>query len=163
GKNFPFITFANSDNLHLGQWVMAIGYPLNLETTVTSGIVSAKSRSIGINSRNSSAPVESFIQTDAAVNPGNSGGALVNTDGNVIGINSAIASPTGSYAGYAYAIPSNLVQKVVTDIMKYGSTKRAYLGIMYGSDQMTAEDRKQNNIPEGEGVYVMNVAEGSAA
>ncbi|MEJ7676709.1 MAG: trypsin-like peptidase domain-containing protein [Segetibacter sp.] len=127
-NNLPYLAFANSDDVHLGQWVLAIGYPLNLETTVTSGIVSAKSRSIGINSRQSSSPVESFIQTDAAVNPGNSGGALVNTDGDVIGINSAIASPTGSYAGYAYAIPSNMVQKVVSDIIKYGSTKRAYLG-----------------------------------
>ena len=163
GKDLPFLTFANSDNVHLGQWVLAIGYPLNLETTVTSGIVSAKSRSLGINSRQSKTPVESFIQTDAAVNPGNSGGALVNTEGNVIGINSAIASPTGSYAGYSYAIPSNLVQKVVTDIMKYGSTKRAYLGVMFGSDQMSEEDRKKNNVAEGDGVFVMDVAKGSAA
>lgn len=161
--NLPYLSFANSDDLHLGQWVLAIGYPLNLETTVTSGIISAKSRSLGINSSQSKTPVESFIQTDAAVNPGNSGGALVNTDGNIIGINSAIASPTGSYAGYSYAIPSNLVRKVVGDIMKYGSTKRAYLGVMYGSDQMRQEDRKQNNIPEGDGVYVMDVAKRSAA
>jgi S1-C subfamily serine protease len=125
--------------------------------------VSAKSRSIGINNRNSKTPIESFIQTDAAVNPGNSGGALVNTDGDVIGINSAIASPTGSYAGYAYAIPSNLVKKVVTDIMKYGSSKRAYLGVMYGSDQMSEEDRKKNNVKEGDGVFVMEVSKGSAA
>lgn len=162
-QNLPFLSFANSDDVHLGQWVLAIGYPLNLETTVTSGIVSAKSRSLGINSRQSSAPVESFIQTDAAVNPGNSGGALVNTDGEVIGINSAIASPTGSYAGYAYAIPSNLVNKVVSDIIKYGSTKRAYLGVMFGSDQMSEEDRAKNNVKEGDGVYVMDVAKGSAA
>ncbi len=163
GNKFPYLTFANSDDVHLGQWVLAIGYPLNLETTVTSGIVSAKARSLGINSRQSKTPIESFIQTDAAVNPGNSGGALVNTDGNVIGINSAIASPTGSYAGYAYAIPSNLVQKVVNDIVKYGSTKRAYLGVMFGSDQMSEEDRKKNNVKEGEGVFVMDVAKGSAA
>ncbi|HLL43256.1 MAG TPA: Do family serine endopeptidase, partial [Segetibacter sp.] len=162
-NNLPYLTFANSDDVHLGQWVLAIGYPLNLETTVTSGIISAKSRSLGINRRQSSSPVESFIQTDAAVNPGNSGGALVNTDGNVIGINSAIASPTGSYAGYAYAIPSNMVQKVVSDIIKYGSTKRAYLGVMFGSDQMSEEDRKKNNVKEGEGVFVMDVAKGSAA
>ncbi|MEJ7767046.1 MAG: trypsin-like peptidase domain-containing protein [Chitinophagaceae bacterium] len=145
-SNLPYLTFANSDQLHLGQWVLAIGYPLNHETTLTSGIVSAKSRSIGINSRKSNSPIESFIQTDAAVNPGNSGGALVNTDGNLIGINSAIASPTGSYAGYSYAIPSNLVQKVVTDIMKYGSSKRAYLGVMFGSNQMTEEERVNNNV-----------------
>lgn len=163
GHDFPFLNFSNSDNVHLGQWVLAIGYPLNLSTTVTSGIVSAKSRSIGINSRNSNTPVESFIQTDAAVNPGNSGGALVNTDGDVIGINSAIASPTGSYAGYSYAIPSNLVQKVATDIIKYGSTKRAYLGIMYPNDQMSEEDRSKNNIKEGNGVFVMDVAKGSSA
>ncbi len=163
GKNLPFLSFASSDNVHLGQWVLAIGYPLDLQTTVTSGIVSAKGRNIGINSRNSSAPVESFIQTDAAVNPGNSGGALCNTDGDVIGINSAIASPTGSYAGYAYAIPSNLVQKVAGDIIKYGSNKRAYLGIMYPSDQMTGEDRQKNNVKEGAGVYVMDVAKGSTA
>jgi Do/DeqQ family serine protease len=163
GKSFPYLTFANSDDLHLGQWVLAIGYPLGLETTVTSGIISAKSRSLGINSRQSNAPVESFIQTDAAVNPGNSGGALVNTDGNVIGINSAIASPTGSYAGYSYAIPANLVKKVVTDIMQYGSAKRAYLGVMFGNDQMSEEDRQKNNIKEGDGVFVMDVAAGSAA
>ncbi len=162
-KNLPYLSFANSDNVHLGQWVLAIGYPLDLQTTVTSGIVSAKGRNIGINGRNSSNPVESFIQTDAAVNPGNSGGALCNTDGDVIGINSAIASPTGSYAGYAYAIPSNLVQKVAADIIKYGSNKRAYLGIMYPSDQMTEEDRQKNNVREGAGVFVMDVAKGSTA
>lgn len=163
GSNLPFLSFANSDDVHLGQWVLAIGYPLNLETTVTSGIVSAKSRNIGINNRNSSTPVESFIQTDAAVNPGNSGGALVNTNGDIIGINSAIASPTGSYAGYAYAIPSNLVQKVAADIIQYGSNKRAYLGIQFPNDQMSEEDRVKNNIKEGAGVYVMDVAKGSAA
>ncbi|MCW3093104.1 MAG: hypothetical protein JWP81_4173 [Ferruginibacter sp.] len=163
GNNLPFLSFANSDKVHLGQWVLAIGYPLDLETTVTSGIVSAKSRSIGINSRQSKNPLESFIQTDAAINPGNSGGALVNTSGEVVGINSAIASPTGSYAGYGYAIPSNLVQKVVTDIMKFGSSKRAYLGIMFGSDQMNEADRKKNNIGEGDGVFVMDVAKESAA
>jgi len=163
GHDFPYLGFSNSDNVHLGQWVLAIGYPLNLSTTVTSGIVSAKSRSIGINSRNSNTPVESFIQTDAAVNPGNSGGALVNTDGDVIGINSAIASPTGSYAGYSYAIPSNLVQKVANDIIKYGSTRRAYLGIMYPNDLMSEEERSKNNIKEGNGVFVMDVAKGSSA
>jgi serine protease Do len=161
--DLPVISFANSDNVHLGQWVLAIGYPLNIGTTVTSGIVSAKSRSIGINNRNSSAPIESFIQTDAAVNPGNSGGALVNTNGDLIGINSAIASPTGSYAGYSYAIPSNLVQKVTNDIIKYGSNKRAYLGVMYPNDQMDEDDRAKNNVKDGDGVFVMDVAKGSAA
>ncbi|MEO8413415.1 MAG: trypsin-like peptidase domain-containing protein [Ginsengibacter sp.] len=163
GTNFPYLNFANSDDVRVGQCILAIGYPLNLETTVTSGIVSAKARNIGINSRNSEAPIESFIQTDAAVNPGNSGGALVNTGGDLIGINSAIASPTGSYAGYSYAIPSNLVHRVVSDILKYGSAKRAYLGIMFGSDQMSDADRQKNNIPDGDGVYVMDVAKGSAA
>ncbi len=163
GTNLPHLTFANSDNVHIGQWVLAIGYPLGLQTTVTSGIVSAKSRGLGINSRKSTTPIEAFIQTDAAINPGNSGGALVNTDGDVIGINSAIASPTGTYAGYGYAIPSNMVKKIVTDIIQYGSTKRAYLGIMFGSDQMSEEDRKNNNVSEGEGVFVMDVAQGSAA
>jgi serine protease Do len=162
-KNLPYLAFANSDDVRLGQGVLAIGYPLGLETTVTSGIVSAKSRSLGINSRQSSAPVEAFIQTDAAVNPGNSGGALVNVDGDIIGINSAIASPTGSYAGYSYAIPSNLVKKVVADIMQYGSVKRAYLGIMFGNEKMSQEERIENHVKVGEGVYVMDVAKNSAA
>jgi S1-C subfamily serine protease len=163
GSNFPHLTFANSDEVKVGQWILAIGYPLNLETTVTSGIVSAKARNLGINNRNSRTPIESFIQTDAAVNPGNSGGALVNTDGNLIGINSAIASPTGSYAGYSYAIPSNLVARVTSDIIKFGSSKRAYLGIMFGNDQLSEADRRKNNIPDGNGVYVMDVAKGSGA
>jgi len=162
-NNLAYLNFANSDDVHVGQWVLAIGYPLNLETTVTSGIVSAKARSIGINSHNSNSPIESFIQTDAAVNPGNSGGALVNTKGELIGINSAIASPTGSYAGYSYAIPSNLVGRVAGDIIKYGSAKRAYLGVMFGNDKMSEADRQKNNIPEGTGVYVMEVTNGSAA
>lgn len=161
--NLPVLNFANSDDVRLGQWVLAIGYPLNLDATVTSGIISAKSRSIGINGRQSSTPLEAFIQTDAAINPGNSGGALVNTDGDLVGINSAIASPTGSYAGYGYAIPSNMVKKIASDIIKYGSVKRAYLGVMFGNDQMTQEQRKENNIKEGKGVFVMEVAQGSAA
>lgn len=163
GSNFPYLHFGNSDNVRVGEWILAIGYPLDLETTVTSGIVSAIARNIGINNRNSQAPLESFIQTDAAVNPGNSGGALVNTNGDLIGINSAIASPTGSFAGYSYAIPSNIVARVTGDIIKYGSAKRAYLGIMFGNDQMSEADRQKNNIPDGNGVYVMDVATGSAA
>ena len=163
GSNFPYLNFSNSDNVRVGQWILAIGYPLDLETTVTSGIVSALSRDIDINSRNSQAPLESFIQTDAAVNPGNSGGALVNTNGDLIGINSAIASPTGSFAGYAYAIPSNIVARVTGDIIKYGSAKRAYLGIMFGNDQMSEAQRQKNNIPNGNGVYVMEVANGGSA
>jgi len=163
GANFPFLNFANSDDVRVGQWILAIGYPLNLETTVTSGIVSAKARTLGLNEQNSRAPIESFIQTDAAVNPGNSGGALVNTNGDLIGINSAIASPTGSFAGYSYAIPSNVVARVASDIIKYGSAKRGYLGVLFGNDRMTNEDRKNNHIPEGNGVYVIDVSSGSAA
>ena len=159
----PFLNFANSDNVHLGQAVLAIGYPLNLDVTVTSGIVSAKSRSLGINGRNSKTPLEAFIQTDAAINPGNSGGALVNVDGDLVGINSAIASPTGSYAGYGYAIPANMVKKIAADIVKFGSTKRAYLGIMFGSNQMSEEDRQKNGVKDGDGVFVMDVAQNSAA
>ena len=113
-----------------GFW--PIGYPLNLDVTVTEGIISAKSRNIGIN-RQGAAPVESFIQTDAAVNPGSSGGALINTNGELIGINAAIASPTGSYAGYAYSIPSNLVKKVIEDILKFGTVQRGYLGHQHGT------------------------------
>ncbi len=162
-KSLPFLTFANSDMLRLGQGVLAIGYPLGMETTVTSGIISAKSRNIGINSRQSNTPVEAFIQTDAAVNQGNSGGALVNVDGDVIGINSAIASPTGSFAGYSYAIPSNLVKKVVADIIQYGSSKRAYLGVMFGNEKLSNEESIKNNIKVGNGVFVIDVAKGSAA
>ena len=115
GTNFPYLVYGNSDDVKLGQWVLAIGYPLTLETTVTAGIVSAKGRSIGINqrqTRNSNvSPVESFIQTDAAVNQGNSGGALVTTDGKLVGINSAILAPNGTYAGYSFAIPVNIAKK----------------------------------------------------
>ncbi|MHB1922951.1 MAG: S1C family serine protease [Chitinophagaceae bacterium] len=126
----PYLLYGNSDKAKVGQWVLAIGYPLDLQTTVTAGIISAKSRQIGVN-KDGRNPIESFIQTDAAVNPGNSGGPLVNTQGQLIGINSAIASPTGSFAGYAYAIPVNLVKKVVNDILKYGTVQRAYLGIEF--------------------------------
>ncbi len=130
-KTLPFMEFGNSDDAKLGQWVLAVGYPLTLDATVTAGIISAKGRSLGINKEQSASAIESFIQTDAAVNPGNSGGALVNTAGQLIGINSAIASPTGSYAGYSYAIPSNIVRKAVNDLMKYGSVQRAYMGICH--------------------------------
>ena len=124
GNNLPFLLFGNSDNVKLGQWVLAIGYPLTLETTVTAGIVSAKGRNIGINGRQSDTPIESFIQTDAAVNQGNSGGALITTDGQLIGINSAIYAPTGTYAGYSFAIPINLAKKIVNDLIKFGDVKR---------------------------------------
>lgn len=127
-KNLPYIVFGNSDNVEIGQWVLACGYPLNLQTTVTAGIISAKSRNLGINDEGTN-PIESYLQTDAAVNPGSSGGPLVNTAGKLVGINSAIATPTRSFAGYAYAIPSNLVRKVVNDILKYGMVQRAFLGV----------------------------------
>jgi len=169
GKGLPYLVYGNSDEAKLGQWVLAIGYPLNLDVTVTAGIISAKSRSIGINERQSKNPVESFIQTDAAVNPGNSGGALINTSGELIGINSAIASLTGSYSGYSYAIPVNIVKKVITDIVKFGTVQRAYLGINYPNENLNEEDVKKleteigTTYKEGEGVYIMGVLEGSAA
>lgn len=165
GKSLPYLVYGNSDETKLGQWVLAIGYPLNLDVTVTAGIVSAKSRSIGINDRQSNAAIESFIQTDAAVNPGNSGGALINTNGELIGINSAIASPTGSYAGYSYAIPVNIVKKVVTDIVKFGTVQRAYIGIQYPKENISDEQRKElgTGYKEGEGVYVIDVPTDGAA
>jgi serine protease Do len=161
GDNFPYLVYGNSDDTRLGQWVLAIGYPLNLDVTVTAGIISAKSRSININKGTS--PIESFIQTDAAVNPGNSGGALINTAGELIGINSAIASPTGSYAGYSYAIPVNIVKKIVGDMIKFGVVQRAYLGINYMRDGASDEERKAAGIKEGEGIFVTGVQGNSAA
>ena len=165
-KGLPYLIYGNSDEAKLGQWVLAIGYPLTLDVTVTAGIVSAKARQLGINNRQSDVAVESFIQTDAAVNPGNSGGALINTNGELIGINSAIASPTGSYAGYSYAIPVNIVKKVVTDIVKFGTVQRAFIGIQYASEgvELTEEDKKNNpGYKEGEGVYITDVPAGGAA
>ena len=160
-NNLPYMLYGNSDDVKLGQWVMAVGYPLNLDVTVTAGIVSAKSRSIGINK--SERAVESFIQTDAAVNPGNSGGALINTNGELIGINSAIASPTGSYAGYSYAIPVNIVKKAVNDLIKFGAVQRAYMGIQYPKEDMNDEQKKTLGIKDGSGVYILEVAEDGAA
>ena len=162
-KGLPFLLYGNSDDVKVGQWVLAVGYPLTLETTVTAGIVSAKGRSIDINSRQSQSPVESFIQTDAAVNPGNSGGPLINPQGQLIGINSAIASPTGSYAGYSFTIPVNIVKKVVTDLMKYGTTQRAYLGITYARDNMSDDVKKEQGVGDEQGVYVMDVTASGAA
>ncbi|MEN9686777.1 MAG: hypothetical protein RLZZ28_2563 [Bacteroidota bacterium] len=164
-KSLPYLVYGNSDETKLGQWVLAIGYPLSLDVTVTAGIVSAKSRSIGINDRQSNTAIESFIQTDAAVNPGNSGGALINTGGELIGINSAIASPTGSYAGYSYAIPVNIVKKIVTDIVKFGAVQRAYIGIQYPRENITDEQKKElgTGYKEGEGVYVTDVTPEGAA
>lgn len=162
-KGLPFLLYGNSDEVRVGQWVLAVGYPLTLETTVTAGIVSAKGRTLEINNRQSRTPVESFIQTDAAVNPGNSGGPLINTDGKLIGINSAIASPTGSYAGYSFTIPVNIVKKSIADLMKFGTVQRAYLGIEYPRDNLSEEEKTQNGIKEGEGVFVLNARDGGAA
>jgi Do/DeqQ family serine protease len=157
--NIPFMEFGNSDEVKLGQWVLAVGFPLNLDATVTAGIVSAKGRALGVNKqRSGNAAIESFIQTDAAVNPGNSGGALVNTGGQLIGINSAIASPTGSYAGYSYAIPANIVRKVVNDLTRYGAVQRAYMGVEYlDSRNATPEAIAATGLDKNEGVYITNV------
>ena len=162
-QGLPFLLYGNSDDVKIGQWVLAVGYPLNLETTVTAGIVSAKGRTLDINRSKSAPPIESFIQTDAAVNPGNSGGPLINPEGQLIGINSAIASPTGSYAGYSFTIPVNIVKKIVSDIMKFGTPQRAYLGIQYPSNEMSDDQKKQMGIRDGEGVYVMDVTADGAA
>lgn len=165
-KNLPYMELGNSDDIKLGQWVLAVGYPLNLDATVTAGIVSAKSRSIGINQRQSNTAIESFIQTDAAVNPGNSGGPLVNTEGRLIGINSAIASPTGSYAGYSYAIPSNIVEKVARDIMEHGKVQRAYLGVSLADlNDETAQQLgiAKDDFRNAKGVYVNGVEPSSGA
>ena len=162
--NLPYMEFGNSDDVKLGQWVLAVGYPLTLDATVTAGIVSAKSRSIGINRTQSPSAVESFIQTDAAVNPGNSGGALVNTSGQLIGINSAIASPTGSYAGYSYAIPANIVKKVVNDLIKYGAVQRAYLGIgLLDRNNLNEQQLKELGADKTDGVYAAEIMDNSGA
>jgi Do/DeqQ family serine protease len=165
GKGLPFMLYGNSDNLKLGQWVLAVGYPLSLETTVTAGIVSAKGRTIGINSRQSQTPIESFIQTDAAINQGNSGGALINTDGQLVGINSAInGGYSGTYIGYGFAIPVNIVKKIVNDLIQYGDVKRGYLGISYIPDEDTNErEVKKAGVSDGAGVYVSAVPNDGAA
>jgi Do/DeqQ family serine protease len=161
GTNLPYMLYGNSDDVKLGEWVLAVGYPLTLDVTVTAGIISAKSRSIGIN--RSDCAIESYLQTDAAVNPGNSGGALINTSGELIGINSAIASPTGSYAGYSYAVPVNIVKKAVNDLIKFGAVQRAYIGITYAPDNLSDEQKKANGIKDGTGVFVTGVATDGAA
>jgi S1-C subfamily serine protease len=157
------ITIGNSDEIQVGEWVLAVGNPFNLTSTVTAGIVSAKARTINIiGSRNRDVvPLESFIQTDAAVNPGNSGGALVNTEGELIGINTAIASQTGSYTGYAFAIPSKLVKKIMTDLIDYGVVQRAFLGIQIATINQELMDTKK--LPDTRGVYIAGVNEGSGA
>jgi len=161
-KGLNFLLYGNSDQVKLGQWVLAVGYPLNLETTVTAGIVSAKARSLGLNASKSNSPIESFIQTDAAVNRGNSGGALVNTNGELVGIVSAIASPTGAYAGYSYAIPVNIVKKIVNDLLQYGTVQRAYLGISYLPETAPESEKTKQNYKEGIGVLVLDVSKDGA-
>lgn len=158
-EDLPTLKLMDSDNVRVGEWVMAVGYPLGLNSTVTAGIVSAKGRNINILKENFA--VESFIQTDAAINPGNSGGALVNLNGGLVGINTAIASPTGAYAGYGFAVPSNIVSKVVEDLLQFGSVQRGVLGIMIRS--VDGNLAKQENLPVTTGVYVDSLLENSAA
>lgn len=158
-QGLPTIPFGDSDRLRLGEWVLAIGSPYNLRSTVTAGIVSAKGRSIPDNSREFK--IESFIQTDAAVNPGNSGGALVDKAGNLVGINTAIVSQTGAYAGYSFAVPVNIVKKIVSDLIDFGSVRRAMLGVtMSPVTQEIADKMKLSSL---NGVYIVEVSPGSAA
>lgn len=159
GDNIPFLRFANSDSVLVGEWVLAVGNPFNLESTVTAGIISAKGRSIDI--LEDSYSVESFIQTDAAVNPGNSGGALVNTRGDLVGINTAIITRSGRYEGYSFAIPANLVRKIVRDLKEYGIVQRAILGVRI--DNVDNEIAKELGLKAVEGVYVNRVTPKSGA
>jgi Do/DeqQ family serine protease len=158
-KNLPYIMYGNSDDLKIGEWVLAVGNPFNLTSTVTAGIVSAKARNIGILPGNYK--IESFIQTDAAVNPGNSGGALVNTRGELVGLNAAIASNTGSYTGYSFAIPVNLVKKVIADMIEFGVVQRAFLGV--NLREIDSDLANEKNLKEIKGVYVNDVVAGGAA
>ncbi|WP_207503935.1 Do family serine endopeptidase [Telluribacter humicola] len=172
-KDLPAVIFGNSDAVKVGEWVVAVGNPFNLESTVTAGIVSAKGRGLGIISQEyarkygnsgdfeGDSPLESFIQTDAVVNPGNSGGALVNLRGELVGINTAIASPTGSFAGYAFAVPASIVKKVSSDIIKYGAVQRGYLGIAL--DDLDSRKAEEYGVKISEGVYVRDFTDNSAA
>lgn len=157
--NLPFVVFGNSDSLRVGEWVLAVGNPFNLESTVTAGIISAKGRNINI--LGGGASIESFIQTDAAVNPGNSGGALVNTMGELIGVNTAIITESGSYEGYSFAVPSNLVQKVIRDLREFNVVQRAFLGISI--QDLDAETARELNLPNAEGALINRIASGGAA
>ncbi len=157
----PFVKYGNSDNTKVGEWVLAVGNPFNLTSTVTAGIVSAKARNINILRDKENLAIESFIQTDAAVNPGNSGGALVDLKGNLIGINTAIATPSGTFAGYSFAVPVTLVKKVMDDLLKYGQVQRALLGVQI--QDVTAELAKEKGIVSVSGVYIGAVNQGSAA
>ncbi|MBO6027038.1 MAG: PDZ domain-containing protein, partial [Bacteroidales bacterium] len=159
GKDLNYLVYGDSDKVKVGEWVLSVGHHINLTSTVTAGIVSAKARDISILGEGSS--VESFIQTDAAVNRGNSGGALVNTRGELIGINAAIASHTGSYEGYSFAIPSNIVRKVVDDLLMYGETQRAYIGLY--PQEMNAQLAEKAGMKEIKGVYVAGLTAQGAA
>ncbi len=158
-NELPFLPFGDSNNLRVGEWVLAVGNPYNLTSTVTAGIVSAKARDI--NMLGNSNRIESFIQTDAAVNPGNSGGALVNTRGELIGINTAISSQTGSYVGYSFAVPSNISKKVIEDILEFGNVQRAYLGINF--DDLNSEKAEKYGVSSSQGVIITRVIEQGAA
>ncbi len=158
-EDLKTIVVANSDAVRLGQWVLAVGNPFNLTSTVTAGIISAKGRDINIIDEQSA--IESFIQTDAAVNPGNSGGALVNTGGELVGINTAISSRSGSFEGYSFAVPANLVMKVVGDLKEFGRVQRAFMGINY--NELNASLSEELKLTINSGVYVANVIEGGAA
>ncbi len=163
-NDLDFVTYGNSDSVKIGQWVLAVGNPFNLTSTVTAGIVSAKARNINIMRSNPSKgvnPIESFIQTDAAVNPGNSGGALVNQHGQLIGINTAIASNTGSYTGYSFAIPVNIAGKVVADLLEFGEVQRAFIGVSIRD--ITAELAKEKDLEALKGVYVSDLMQGGSA
>ena len=151
----PYSTFADSDQVKVGEWVLAVGNPYNLTSTVTAGIVSAKARNLDTNG------IQSFIQTDAAVNPGNSGGALVNTRGELIGINTMISSPTGSYAGYSFAIPSNITRKIIEDIMEFGNVQRGALGIV--GNEINGQMSKELGIKDTQGYYISKVLKNSGA
>jgi serine protease Do len=164
GSGFQPIPIGNSDDLRIGEWVLAVGNPFNLTSTVTAGIVSAKARNINLLSdrtQQNVVPIESFIQTDAAVNPGNSGGALVNTKGELIGINTAIASQTGSYSGYSFAIPVNLVEKVMRDLIDYGIVQRGFLGVQIAD--INQEIKEKNSLSSIKGVFISGVTDGGSA
>lgn len=177
GKDLPFVKLGNSDNVQIGEWVLAVGYPLSLQSTVTAGIVSAKGRQIGILGEQNqqgnpfgnrqqeeplvNAAIESFIQTDAVINRGNSGGALVNARGELIGINAAIASTTGSYAGYGFAIPVNLMKKIMDDFVEFGAVNRGYIGVNY--TEINDKMRQDLKITDVNGLYVHDIVKGGAA
>jgi Do/DeqQ family serine protease len=159
GNNLKALSFVDSDDVEIGEWVLAVGNPYSLYSTVTAGIVSAKARNININPERLA--IESFIQTDAAINPGNSGGALVDLDGKIVGINTAIASRTGSYTGYGFAVPSNIVTKVIADLLEYGSVQRGMLGVTIRT--MNGNLAKEKEMDFVKGVWIENVGEDSAA